>query len=376
MDSKPTYEELIQRVRELEKEISECERVNATLRQSEERYRLLVNGSPMGILTIDTQGRIIEINPKTLEILGSPSANATRAINLFEFPLLVETGISSDFRRCLQSGQSIVAERPYVTKWGKPVHLRYHLTPIFNPNGQIIGVQAVHEDFTRLKHAEEAIKKHKEHLEDLVRERTAELIKANEELLSTVKKLEWRTNEILLLNQLSELLQACESEQETYSVVNSICQRLFPADSGYLGILDNSAKVLRVMGSWGDHPPGDREFDQNHCWAIRRGKVHFVQYPEIDPVCPHLKELPAYGCLCAPMSAQGEVLGMMHLCMGPRNPSHSEEDHRHVLESKRLLVVSIVERYAPSLTSLRLRETLRMQSIRDPLTNGCKSTLL
>jgi hypothetical protein len=32
-----------------------------------------------------------------------------------------------------------------------------------------------------------------------------------------------------------------------------------------------------------------------------------------------------------------------------------------------MLVVSIVERYAFSLTSIRLRETLRNQSIRDPL---------
>lgn len=368
MPQKPPYEELLQRVKELKNKTKRLKQANETLKRNEERYRRLINDSPLGILTIDRQGKIIETNPKTLEILGSPSAEATRAINVFKLPLLVKSGISADFRRCLNTGHSIVADHPYVSKWGKQVHLRYHLTPIFGSTGRITGVQAIHEDFTKLKQTEKAVRKHKESLEDLVRDRTTELTKANEQLTRTIKKLESRTNAILLLNELSELLQACNSEKETYAAVASICRRLFPSDSGYLSILDNSYRILKVMASWGNGPAAELEFGLNDCWAIRRGKVHCVLKPEIDPLCGHLKNLPNFGCLCAPMSAQGEVLGILHLCVGEQGQSKFEKEKKNVLESKTMLVISIVERYALSLTSLRLRETLRIQSIHDPLT--------
>ncbi|UCF91590.1 MAG: diguanylate cyclase [Desulfobacterales bacterium] len=369
MSPKPTYQQLQQRVKELEQEVEEHKQAREALKQSEARYRRLISDSPLGILTIDHQGRITEVNPKTLEILGSPSVEATQALNVFEFPLLVKSGISADIRRCLETGEPIVADHPYVSKWGKPVHLRYHLTPIMDPDSNITGVQAVHEDFTKLKQAEAAIQKHKEELEDLVRKRTAELTRANQQLTITIKKLQGRTNATLLLNELSELLQACDSEEETYTVVISICQRLFPTDSGYLGILNNSRKVLTTMASWGTSPVGEQEFELNQCWALRRGKVHAVVNPETTPICPHLRDWPNFGCLCAPMSAQGEVLGMLHLCIGPTDEDQSERGRVLVLESKQMLVISLVERYAPSLTSLRLRETLRNQSIRDPLTD-------
>jgi diguanylate cyclase (GGDEF)-like protein len=136
-----------------------------------------------------------------------------------------------------------------------------------------------------------------------------------------------------------------------------------------LSIIDTNSKMLRVMACWGDKRPKDKEFELGQCWAIRRGKVHFVVNPEIDPLCPHLDHYPTYGSLCAPMSAHGEVLGMLHLCIGPKQADLSKEDQKESLETKKMLVVSIVDRYAPSLTNLRLRETLRLQSIHDPLTN-------
>ncbi|MFZ7127210.1 MAG: diguanylate cyclase [Desulfobacterales bacterium] len=367
MPGKPTYESLQRRVNALKKEVRKYRQTCASLKQREECYRRMIHNAPLGILTIDRQGNILEMNPKTVEILGSPSAAATRTINVLEFPLLVESGISEDIRRCLETGISMVADHPYVTKWGKEIHLRYHLTPIEDANGEIEGVGVIHEDFTQLKLAEEAVHKQQERLEDLVRERTIELTQANERLTRTIKKLEFRTNAIAYLNELSELLQACSSEAETYTAVASVCQRLFSTDSGYLTILDNPYRLLRVVASWGAAPAVEPEFDQDDCWAIRRGKVHSVLRPEIDPLCRHHLEPPRFGCLCAPMHSQGEVLGVLHLCVGEECQEDTFEAE-NAFEAKKMLVVSIAERYSPSLTSLRLRETLRIQSIRDPLT--------
>jgi len=54
---------------------------------------------------------------------------------------LVAVGFSADFKRCIQSGQSVTAESAYTSKWGRAILAQYRLTPIFDAGGQVILVQ-------------------------------------------------------------------------------------------------------------------------------------------------------------------------------------------------------------------------------------------
>jgi PAS domain-containing protein len=49
MVRKPTYEELEQRVKELEKEAINAKKAEEALRESEERYRSLIENIPIGV---------------------------------------------------------------------------------------------------------------------------------------------------------------------------------------------------------------------------------------------------------------------------------------------------------------------------------------
>jgi len=183
-----------------------------------------------------------------------------------------------------------------------------------------------------------------------------------------VDELEQRTKLTQLFNQFGDLIQACDTEEETYNLLIKFCRKLFPTDSGYLSIFDNPRKVMKVVSSWGEIVIDNEEFKKNACWAIRRGHIHFVVNPEIEPLCPHLKNNYGYEYLCAPMIAQGEVLGMLHLRLDPDYKYLNDENREHIHNAKQMNIVSLLEHYASPLINLRLRETLKMQSIHDHLT--------
>ena len=136
----------------------ERQKAEAALRMSEQRIRLLFDNAPVGILNSDMGGAILAVNPAILKILGSPSAEATKAINILTFPPLVDVGVSADFRQCIDTGEITVSEHPYTTAWGKKIHLRYHLSPIKDEEGSVNRVLAVVEDFTALKEAQDALR--------------------------------------------------------------------------------------------------------------------------------------------------------------------------------------------------------------------------
>ncbi|WP_339133044.1 MAG: diguanylate cyclase [Candidatus Electrothrix sp. GW3-4] len=209
-----------------------------------------------------------------------------------------------------------------------------------------------------------------EHIElrKQLQQRTEELTAINNRLTRTINELTQRNLEILTLQQLGEFLQACESEEETFHVLISTCRRLFPADAGYLSLLDDSMKVLRVVGFWGDDRYNQLEFEQQRCWAVRRGKAHSVQDSQITPVCPHSELTSDESSVCVPMTAHGQVLGMMYLLVRWQGEGQAEREKEQLFEAKQRLFVSMADRYAMSLTDLRLRETLKVQAIRDPLT--------
>ena len=67
---KPTYEDLIQRIKDLEKNESERKQTEQELRDSEEKYRLLSENVPIGIYYSDFKGKFIYGNLKAEEISG------------------------------------------------------------------------------------------------------------------------------------------------------------------------------------------------------------------------------------------------------------------------------------------------------------------
>ena len=138
-------------------DITERKLTEKVLRENEKKYRSLFENAPMGILLVNPQGEILEVNPAALEILGSPSAEATKSINVLTFQPLIEAGISADFQKVVDTGQAIRTEHPYTSKWNKSIRMQMQFASIFDEYEHVGKIQIIMEDATERKQAEQQI---------------------------------------------------------------------------------------------------------------------------------------------------------------------------------------------------------------------------
>jgi len=139
------------------RDISERKRAYEELENSHKQYLELAENAPIGILKCDEQGNIIYVNQKALEILGSPSVEETKKINILTFPPLVKYGLSKKLEECMRNNELGVFEMNYETKWSKKVCMRLHVKPLTDRN-KVAGAQIMIDDITEKKHLEEELR--------------------------------------------------------------------------------------------------------------------------------------------------------------------------------------------------------------------------
>lgn len=199
------------------------------------------------------------------------------------------------------------------------------------------------------------------------RQTEVELRETTSQLAGWVSEVEQRDSDISRIAEVGNLLQSCASSEDAYRVVARAASQLFPARSGALYAIIPPGELLDAVAVWGG-PASAAVFRPEECWALRRGRPHIVDDITAGLICPHLVEPRPAGYVCVPLLAQGAVLGVLHVRGGSLDPSEHIEGPQHLLESEQRLAVTVADQIALALANLRLRETLRVQSIRDPLT--------
>jgi two-component system cell cycle sensor histidine kinase/response regulator CckA len=135
------------------RDISNRKRAEAEVRQSEERYRRLVELSPDSIL-IQREGKIVFVNPACMKLLGAASAEqliGKRVLDIIH-PSYHEV-VKSRMAAARENGQSVpFLEEKYVRLDGKTVDVEVAASSFSVGGG--IGAQVIIHDLTERKRAE------------------------------------------------------------------------------------------------------------------------------------------------------------------------------------------------------------------------------
>jgi PAS domain S-box-containing protein len=151
----------------------------ADLRESEERYRTLFDGVPVGLYRSTPAGQMEDANLALVQMLGYPSQEDYLAVD----PASVYVDPKERVRwKALMEREGVVRDfearaRRYN---GTVVWVNDTARAVKDEHGQVLHYEGSLEDITERKQAEEELRKYQEHLEELVQERTAELRESEE----------------------------------------------------------------------------------------------------------------------------------------------------------------------------------------------------
>ena len=142
---------------EIFRDITERKRAEAAVRESEERYRSLFNGVPVGINRTTPAGQILDANPALVHMLGYPDRESLLSVNATDLYVDPE-----DRRRW----QALIKREGVVRGFevqlrrhdGTTIWVRSNTRAIRDADGRVLHYEGSVEDITERKRAEERLR--------------------------------------------------------------------------------------------------------------------------------------------------------------------------------------------------------------------------
>lgn len=148
------------------------------LYNSEERYRLLLRNSPVGILHYNTDLIITYINDRFAELLGAPR----KQFMGFDLKAIDDKRPLAACRAAIAGNEGYYEGEYTVTLSRRTIWISMVTAPARNEHGIVVGGIGIVQDISERIEAERAVRELNEVLEQRVQDRTQALAKANEEM--------------------------------------------------------------------------------------------------------------------------------------------------------------------------------------------------
>ncbi len=244
-------------------DISDRKELEEKLRESEEKYRNIVEIANEGIWILDAEARTTYVNEKMAEMLGyGQDEMIGRSLWNFadeEFKTIVKLNLEKR-----QQGINQVYELKLICKDGSLLWTLISARAIFNKDGKFTGSLGMLTDITERKEAGEALKRAHDSLEEKIKERTIQLEKA----YNSLKEREESLSEAQKMAHIGNWVWDIATDKaywsdELYRIFRRDPQELAPSYNEYLNYIH----------------PDDRDYVSNALKkALNRGKPCNIDY--------------------------------------------------------------------------------------------------
>lgn len=285
------YTDITERVRAEEgqrKALAEALQATQALRESEERYRRLVETSPDAITVTDLRGKLIMANQRNAELHGCESVEELLDRDAFEFIAPEDRQRAMEnARRTLETGSIRNVEYEMLRKDGSRYSAELSASLITDADGEPAAFIGVVRDITQRKQVEEALRRRAEEL-DVLQAIVLDITAAHDlpTLLQTIVE-----RAALLLGAPGGGLYLCDAVREearcvvSYNTPRDYTGTVLKYGDGAAGTVAQTGEPLII--------------DDYRAWS-RRAPV----YEE---------EQPFTAVLSVPMIWKGQVTGVIHV---------------------------------------------------------------
>jgi PAS domain S-box-containing protein len=216
----------VARIALFSRDMTRYKRMEDALRKEKEFTATLIKTSPALFVAIAADGRILLMNETMLKSLGYRHSevvdkNYLSFVHEADWPRLGEL-----FQTPPREGGAMVGEGRMVTKDGQERIVEWHSRHIFDDAGELDYFFALGIDVTERKRAEDELRRHRDHLEDLVKKRTESLSETN----------------VRLQREIGERNQAEQALKKSETMLRAIFDQTFQ----FVGVLRLNGTIVQV----------------------------------------------------------------------------------------------------------------------------------
>jgi PAS domain S-box-containing protein len=148
-------------------DITQAKRTERALRESEERFRAIVETTPECVKLMSADGTLLHMNRPGLEMVGAHSADEVVGKSVYDLIAPEDRARFKAFNESICRGEQGSLQFDIVGLEGKRRHMETHAAPLRNPDETVVHL-AVTADISERKQAEESLRRSEERFRALV----------------------------------------------------------------------------------------------------------------------------------------------------------------------------------------------------------------